>query len=58
MRERFDAGTCTKAELRVEEEKAIKEVVALQRELGIKSVTDGEFTRHVSCAKGVCEDWS
>jgi 5-methyltetrahydropteroyltriglutamate--homocysteine methyltransferase len=39
------AGTLPTDELRALEDKAIREVVALQEELGLKSITDGEFRR-------------
>ena len=39
------AGTLPIAELRALEDKAIREVVALQEEIGLKSITDGEFRR-------------
>ncbi|KAM0750757.1 UROD/MetE-like protein [Meredithblackwellia eburnea MCA 4105] len=42
-----DAGKMTKEQLRPIEEVAIKNVVALQKEVGIKSITDGEFSRHM-----------
>ena len=46
-REDFQKGLCTAEDLRAAENVAIKEVVQLQREYGIKSFTDGEFRRCV-----------
>ena len=39
------AGKISAAELRAVEDDAVREVVALQREAGLRSVTDGEFRR-------------
>jgi 5-methyltetrahydropteroyltriglutamate--homocysteine methyltransferase len=39
------AGTITAEELRAVEDDAIREAVALQREVGLQSATDGEFRR-------------
>ena len=44
-REEAAAGTITAAELRAAEDDAIRDVVALQRDAGLRSVTDGEFRR-------------
>jgi 5-methyltetrahydropteroyltriglutamate--homocysteine methyltransferase len=44
-REDFAAGKITAAELRAVEDEAIRDAVALQREAGLKSATDGEFRR-------------
>lgn len=44
-RAEWDAGKITRAELRPAEEKAIREIVALQKEIGLNAVTDGEYTR-------------
>jgi 5-methyltetrahydropteroyltriglutamate--homocysteine methyltransferase len=44
-REDLAAGTITAAELRAIEDEEIRKVVALQQEVGLKSVTDGEFRR-------------
>ncbi|EIW62345.1 UROD/MetE-like protein [Trametes versicolor FP-101664 SS1] len=46
-RKEFEAGKCTQEELRVVEDEAIKAVVQVQRETGIKGITDGEFRRHM-----------
>ncbi|KAL6299977.1 hypothetical protein BKA93DRAFT_819683 [Sparassis latifolia] len=43
----FDDSKCTLEELQVVEDEAIREIVRLQRETGIKSITDGEFRRHM-----------
>ncbi|KAK4700311.1 5-methyltetrahydropteroyltriglutamate--homocysteine methyltransferase, partial [Phenoliferia sp. Uapishka_3] len=47
LREQFDAGQASQEELTAAEDKAIRDVVAFQRSVGIKSVTDGEFRRHM-----------
>jgi hypothetical protein len=39
------AGAISAGELRAVEDEAVREVVALQREAGLRSVTDGEFRR-------------
>ena len=39
------AGALSAGELRAVEDEAVREVVALQREAGLRSVTDGEFRR-------------
>jgi 5-methyltetrahydropteroyltriglutamate--homocysteine methyltransferase len=44
-RERKARGEITPAQLREVEDRAIAEVVALQQEVGLKSITDGEFRR-------------
>jgi 5-methyltetrahydropteroyltriglutamate--homocysteine methyltransferase len=44
-RDAFAAGTIDAAALRAVEDKAIRDVVAFQEELGIKAITDGEFRR-------------
>jgi 5-methyltetrahydropteroyltriglutamate--homocysteine methyltransferase len=44
-RERFAAGAIDADELRGIEDAAIRDVVALQRDVGLRSVTDGEFRR-------------
>ncbi|KAI5474458.1 hypothetical protein MNV49_003249 [Pseudohyphozyma bogoriensis] len=43
----FDAGKLSQPELKEVEEKAIVDIVKLQQEIGIKSITDGEFPRHM-----------
>jgi len=44
-REEFKAGTITAEQLRAVEDDAIRDVVALQRDVGLQSATDGEFRR-------------
>ena len=44
-RDRLQSGEMTKADLRALEDEAIREVVAKQEAVGLKSVTDGEFRR-------------
>jgi 5-methyltetrahydropteroyltriglutamate--homocysteine methyltransferase len=44
-RERFAADQITAAELREVEDEAIRGVVAMQEEVGLQSITDGEFRR-------------
>jgi methionine synthase II (cobalamin-independent) len=44
-RDDFAAGKITAGELRAVEDEAIRGAVALQREAGLRSVTDGEFRR-------------
>ena len=39
-------GKISKLEVRQAEDEAIREVIALQLELGLSSITDGEFRRH------------
>ena len=40
-REQFDKGECTKEDLRPLEDKAIKAIVEMQREVGIKAIKIG-----------------
>jgi 5-methyltetrahydropteroyltriglutamate--homocysteine methyltransferase len=44
-RERFRKGEITAQDLRVLEDAAIRDVVKLQEDIGLQSVTDGEFRR-------------
>jgi 5-methyltetrahydropteroyltriglutamate--homocysteine methyltransferase len=44
-RERFKAGTMTAAELRAEEDDAIAGAVKMQEDIGLQSITDGEYRR-------------
>ncbi|GAA6033259.1 hypothetical protein JCM8097_003021 [Rhodosporidiobolus ruineniae] len=46
-RDEYDAGKCTREELKVVEDEAIIAELARQRECGIKAYTDGEFRRHM-----------
>ena len=45
-RQKFLAGALTKEALQPIEDRAIREVVAMQEELGLRVVTDGEFGRN------------
>ena len=44
-RDRYAAGELSRAELRAVEDEAIRAVVRLQEEVGLRSCTDGEFRR-------------
>jgi methionine synthase II (cobalamin-independent) len=44
-REQLEAGKCSAEELEAAEDEAVKYVVGLQRDLGIKGITDGEQRR-------------
>lgn len=44
-RDEFDKGQITQQELAAVEDKAIQNIVQVQREAGIKAITDGEFRR-------------
>jgi len=44
-RKRRDAGGLCDAELRAGEDRLIRDVVALQQDVGLESITDGEFRR-------------
>jgi len=44
-RERFRNGAISRIELRAVENKAIREVVRMQEDIGLQGVTDGEFRR-------------
>src|SRR5918999_535178 len=44
-REQFAAGTLDAEGLRAAEDTAIRDVVAMQEEIGLQSATDGEFRR-------------
>jgi len=44
-RERFLAGTISSADLRAEEDDAIRDAVRMQEEVGLQAATDGEFRR-------------
>jgi 5-methyltetrahydropteroyltriglutamate--homocysteine methyltransferase len=45
LREKVRQGTASAAELKDAEDKAIREAVKLQEDIGLQSVTDGEFRR-------------
>jgi 5-methyltetrahydropteroyltriglutamate--homocysteine methyltransferase len=44
-REQFKQGTITRAQLRDVEDRAIREVVKFQEDLGLQGITDGEYRR-------------
>lgn len=44
-REALEKGECTLEDVRALEDEAIKHVVALQQQVGIKGITDGEIRR-------------
>ncbi len=44
-RDRFAKGEITRAELRAEEDAAIRDIVRFQEDLGLSGITDGEFRR-------------
>lgn len=46
-RDEYDDGKCTREELKEVEDRAIKEIVAMQQAVGILAITDGEFRRHM-----------
>jgi len=46
-RAEFDASKCSKEELEKLEDEAIATIVQMQRDAGIKAITDGEFRRHM-----------
>ncbi|GAA5869093.1 hypothetical protein JCM1840_000466 [Sporobolomyces johnsonii] len=46
-RAEYDAGKCTRDELKAVEDEAIKLEIKRQQDVGIKSVTDGEFRRRL-----------
>lgn len=46
-RAEFEKGECTLEELREVEDRAIRSIIQVQREAGIKAITDGEFRRYV-----------
>jgi hypothetical protein len=46
-RRQFEANAISAQELRVAEENAIKHVVKLQKDLGLRTITDGEMTRSI-----------
>lgn len=45
-RDLFTEKKCTLQELKVAEDEAIKQVVKLQQDIGIKTITDGELRRY------------
>lgn len=55
-RKAFDTKQCTHEELAEVEDQAISAIVQMQREVGIKSITDGEFRRCVLRGRQCCRD--
>ena len=47
-RDLFEQGKVTGDELKPVEDKAITNIIQMQRQAGIKAITDGEFRRYVS----------
>lgn len=47
LRREYDDGKCTIDQLKVIEDRAIQDVVTVQRRAGIRGITDGEFRRHM-----------
>lgn len=47
-RKDFDDKKCSREDLRVVEDATIKDIIRMQKEVGIKSITDGEFRRYES----------
>ena len=45
MRRQLESKQCTLSDLKPVEDNAIKHVVELQRDVGIKTITDGELRR-------------
>ena len=45
-RDAFDNRKCSRDELSLLEDKAITDIVQMQRDAGIKAITDGEFRRY------------
>lgn len=52
-RQALEAGQCKAEELKPLEDEAIKQVLKLQQELGITTVTDGELRRSVPRICGI-----
>src|SRR5262249_30926768 len=53
-RAEHEAGRLPAAELRKLEDELIREAVALQEEIGLRSITDGEYRRGVFYADFIC----
>ena len=47
-RDLFEQGKVTSDELKPVEDKAITNIIQMQRQAGIKAITDGEFRRYVN----------
>lgn len=45
-RKEYEQGKCSSAELAMCEDEAIAEVVRLQKDMGLRTITDGEFRRY------------
>jgi DNA-binding transcriptional ArsR family regulator len=56
-RDDFASGQITPAQLRAIEDEAIAGMVAMRREAGLRSATDGEF-RRASCTWTSCTSWA
>ena len=48
-RAKFAEGKITEEQLKETEDKAIKELVEKEKEVGLQAVTDGEFRRRYLC---------
>lgn len=46
----FDAGKCSKEELKAAEDEAIAGVLKLQQDVGLRSWTDGEMRRYLAAS--------
>lgn len=44
-RRQYEQGKCTKEELTLAEDEAIRGIVGLQQKVGLKTITDGELRR-------------
>ena len=44
-RDQFDENKCTAEDLKAVEDEAITAIVQMQRDVGMKTITDGEFRR-------------
>lgn len=53
----FEQGTCSPDELAQCEDEAIAGIVKFQKEVGLKSITDGEFRRWVVTSLSVRGSW-
>jgi hypothetical protein len=52
-RAEFSGGKCTEQDLKEVELKAISAIVNMQREIGLKVMTDGEFSRYFFDSRAV-----
>lgn len=46
MREMFEEHKCTQEQLKAAEDEAIQHVVKMQKDIGMKTITDGELRRY------------